>query len=180
MNEWANGPRKPTRLLVPDAMPFQPAGMGMLVRQDRPGLRERSWRYSMLVRDDGGVEKRYHRAGPGGRPGRGVGRRHDALVREARGQASPNQVANLHARTDAASGEGTTCLPRALLRVPEIALPARAAHRVIGAWRAKAGPRFSSTGSRSAARKARERWSAQGARQGVHPGERQPAAAVPF
>src|SRR5258705_6955804 len=58
MNEWAKDQEADNVILVPDGNSEFTAGMGMLVDKTDLGFGERSWRYSMLVRD-GVVEKMF-------------------------------------------------------------------------------------------------------------------------
>ena len=58
MNEWAKDQECANITLVPDGNAEFTAGMGMLVDKTDLGFGERSWRYSMLVKD-GVVQKMY-------------------------------------------------------------------------------------------------------------------------
>ena len=58
MNEWAKDQESANVILVPDGNPEFTAGMGMLVDKTDLGFGERSWRYSMLVKD-GVVQKMF-------------------------------------------------------------------------------------------------------------------------
>ena len=58
MNEWAKDQESANVILVPDGNAEFTAGMGMLVDKTDLGFGERSWRYSMLVKD-GVVDKMF-------------------------------------------------------------------------------------------------------------------------
>ena len=58
MNEWAKDQESANVILVPDGNAEFTAGMGMLVDKTDLGFGERSWRYSMLVKD-GVVQKMF-------------------------------------------------------------------------------------------------------------------------
>jgi glutaredoxin-like protein len=58
MNEWAKDQESGNVVLVPDGNGEFTAGMGMLVDKTDLGFGERSWRYSMLVKD-GVVQKMF-------------------------------------------------------------------------------------------------------------------------
>ena len=58
MNEWAKDQESANVILVPDGNGEFTAGMGMLVDKTDLGFGERSWRYSMLVKD-GVVQKMF-------------------------------------------------------------------------------------------------------------------------
>ena len=58
MNEWANDQRADDIRFVPDGNGDFTREMGMLVDKDDLGFGQRSWRYSMLVRD-GVIEKMF-------------------------------------------------------------------------------------------------------------------------
>lgn len=58
MNEWANDQEAQNIVMLPDGNAAFTDGMGMLVDKRDLGFGQRSWRYSMLVRD-GVVEKMF-------------------------------------------------------------------------------------------------------------------------
>ena len=58
MNEWAKDQESDNIVMLPDGNAEFTAGMGMLVDKRDLGFGQRSWRYSMLVRD-GVVEKMF-------------------------------------------------------------------------------------------------------------------------
>jgi len=58
MNEWAKEQEAENLTLIPDGNGEFTEGMGMLVNKKDLGFGERSWRYSMLVRD-GVIEKMF-------------------------------------------------------------------------------------------------------------------------
>lgn len=58
MNEWARGQEAENIILLPDGNGDFTAGMGMLVDKNDLGFGQRSWRYSMLVKN-GIIEKMF-------------------------------------------------------------------------------------------------------------------------
>ncbi|HET6757477.1 MAG TPA: glutaredoxin domain-containing protein, partial [Burkholderiales bacterium] len=58
MNEWAKDQEAGNIIVVPDGNGEFSEGMGMLVNKNDLGFGQRSWRYSMLVRD-GVIEKMF-------------------------------------------------------------------------------------------------------------------------
>lgn len=58
MNEWRNGQKAFNLTFLPDGNGDFTRGMGMLVAKNDLGFGERSWRYSMLVKD-GVIEKMF-------------------------------------------------------------------------------------------------------------------------
>src|SRR5688572_18261308 len=58
MNEWAKDQEADNIILVPDGNGDFSEGMGMLVNKNDLGFGQRSWRYSMLVKD-GVIEKMF-------------------------------------------------------------------------------------------------------------------------
>ena len=63
----------------------------MLVDKSDLGFGKRSWRYSMLVRD-GVIEKMFIEPREGGRPVRGLRRRHDAALPRPEARRRPSRV----------------------------------------------------------------------------------------
>jgi len=77
MNEWRTEQKAFNVTFLPDGNGDFSRGMGMLVPKNELGFGERSWRYSMLVKD-GVIEKDVRRAEQAGRPLRGLRCRHHA------------------------------------------------------------------------------------------------------
>ncbi len=67
MNEWRNQQKADTVIFMPDGNGDFSRGMGMLVAKNDLGFGDRSWRYSMLVKD-GVIEKMFIEADVPGDP----------------------------------------------------------------------------------------------------------------
>ena len=116
MNEWAKDQECANITVVPDGNGEFTAGMGMLVDKTDLGFGERSWRYSMLVKD-GVVAEDVHRAAEARRPVRGVRRRHAPRLRQSEGEeARPGRDPDARRLRLLREGEGAADGPRVRLR----------------------------------------------------------------
>ena len=85
MEAWAKDQEAANVTLLPDGNGEFTRKMGLLVDKSDLNFGQRSWRYSMLVRD--GVDREdVHRAGRAGRSVRRLGCRHDAHLPEPEGE----------------------------------------------------------------------------------------------
>lgn len=160
MNEWAKDQEVEHVTLVPDGNGEFTAGMGMLVNRADLGFGQRSWRYSMLVRN-GVVEKMFIEPQEPGDPFK-VSDADTMLEYINPNAVRPDQVA-LFTR----EGCGFCAKAKALLtdmgvRYAEIALPHTERSRVLGAVAgARTVPQVFMNGHHIGGWEALEQWAAQ-------------------
>ena len=112
MNEWRNEQKAFNVTFMPDGNGDFSRGMGMLVPKNELGFGERSWRYSMLVKD-GVIEKMFIEPERAGRSLRSFGCRHHAGLISRR--VLPNRWMSLCLPARAAN---TARVPRACCTMP--------------------------------------------------------------
>jgi glutaredoxin-like protein len=162
MNEWAKDQEAANVVLLPDGNGEFTAGMGMLVDKSDLGFGERSWRYSMLVRD-GVVEKMFVEAEQAGDPFEVSDA--DTMLAYVNPRArKPDQVA-IFTR----EGCGYCAKAKALLTdlgydYGEIALPHAQRSRIVGAVTGETTvPQVFVNGERIGGLEALERWARKAA-----------------
>ncbi len=162
MNEWAKDQEADNVILVPDGNSEFTAGMGMLVDKTDLGFGERSWRYSMLVRD-GIVEKMFIEPDKAGDPFEVSDA--DTMLAYVNPRArKPDQVAIFTREGCGFCAKAKTLLTELGYEYAEIALPHARRSRVIGAVAGEGTvPQVFVNGSRIGGLEALERWARKAA-----------------
>jgi glutathione-dependent peroxiredoxin len=131
MNEWANGQEAHNIKLIPDGNGEFTAGMGQLVDKTDLGFGQRSWRYSMMVKD-GVVEKMFIEPNKPGDPFEVSDA--DTMLNYINPQAKkPDQAAVFTREGCDFCAKAKTLLTELGYNYAEISLPHTMRSRVIGA-----------------------------------------------
>ena len=131
MEAWAKDQEAANVTLLPDGNGEFTRKMGLLVDKSDLNFGQRSWRYSMLVRD--GVDREdVHRAGRAGRPVRRLGCRHHARLPEPEAK-KPDQVAILTREGCSFCAKAKRLLTEAGIAYAEVPLGHAVRTKVVGA-----------------------------------------------
>jgi len=131
MNEWAKDQEAGNVVLIPDGNGEFTAGMGMLVDKTDLGFGQRSWRYSMLVRD-GVVQKMFIEPQKPGDPFEVSDA--DTMLRYINARAkAPDQVAIFTREGCPSCAKAKKLLSELGYEYAEVPLPHSTRSRIVGA-----------------------------------------------
>ena len=162
MNEWAKDQECSNVILVPDGNGEFTASMGMLVDKTDLGFGERSWRYSMLVRN-GVVQKMFIEPQKPGDPFE-VSDADTLLAYVNPSAKKPDQVAILTREGCGYCAKAKTLLSSLGYDYAEVPLPHTSRSRVVGAMTGEGTvPQVFINGERIGGLEALERWARKAA-----------------